>query len=112
MRVQMPSDDCSHGAMRARPFSVSLHIVDIPPVLDSQRAPPGPRAERAMEAAVRTEREILALNAFGPHAVEAVGDRTRRAVERRLRSFGTGSVLFYSEPIEMVRAEGVWMEAA
>ncbi|MDQ0391013.1 aspartate aminotransferase family protein [Labrys monachus] len=58
------------------------------------------------------EKEILALNAFDPGAAGSMAAPTRRAVERRLRSFGTGAVLFYREPIEMVRAEGVWMEAA
>jgi 4-aminobutyrate aminotransferase-like enzyme len=31
------------------------------------------------------------------------------AVQRRLRSFGKASVLFYQEPIRMARAEGVYM---
>jgi 4-aminobutyrate aminotransferase-like enzyme len=56
--------------------------------------------------------EILALNAFDPAAKHAFGAATEKAVERRLRSFGTGSVLFYEQPIEMVSAEGVWMQAA
>ncbi|MDQ0467709.1 aspartate aminotransferase family protein [Labrys wisconsinensis] len=54
------------------------------------------------------DQDILALNAFDPRAATAIG----QAVERRLRSFGAGSVLFYQEPIEMVRAEGVWLHAA
>lgn len=56
--------------------------------------------------------EILALNAFDPSARHAFGAATEQAVQRRLRSFGTGSVLFYEQPIEMVSAEGVWMQAS
>jgi len=61
---------------------------------------------------MRQEKEILALNAFDPRSLDGPGSPRNVAVERRLRSFGTGSVLFYREPIEMVRAEGVWMEDA
>lgn len=55
------------------------------------------------------ELEILALNAFNPGAAGDLPEAARAAVERRLRHFGTGSVLFYRHPIEMVAAEGVWM---
>jgi 4-aminobutyrate aminotransferase-like enzyme len=61
---------------------------------------------------MRPEKEILALNAFDPGSAARVSDRVRPAVQRRLRSFGSSSVLFYREPIEMVRAEGVWMHGA
>ena len=53
-------------------------------------------------------REILALNAFERQNAPARAD-VRTAVERRLRSFGSGAVLFYREPVRMVRGEGVWM---
>ncbi len=53
--------------------------------------------------------EILALNAFDHGVAGALPDRTRAAVARRLSHFGSGSVLFYRQPIEMVAAEGVWM---
>jgi 4-aminobutyrate aminotransferase-like enzyme len=59
--------------------------------------------------AVQKEREILALNAFDQSRASAMGAELREAVQRRLRSFGKASVLFYEEPIRMERAEGVYM---
>jgi 4-aminobutyrate aminotransferase-like enzyme len=56
-----------------------------------------------------TGKEILALNAFDRSDVSAMDATLRNAVERRLRSFGAASVLFYQEPLRMERAEGVWM---
>jgi len=61
---------------------------------------------------VPRDKEILALNAFDPQAAAPANPALRAALERRLRSFGPGSVLFYQEPIQMVRAEGVWMHDA
>jgi len=58
---------------------------------------------------VQKEREILALNAFDQSRASAMGAELREAVQRRLRSFGKASVLFYEEPIRMERAEGVYM---
>jgi 4-aminobutyrate aminotransferase-like enzyme len=58
------------------------------------------------------ELEILALNAFDSGAAARLSHATRKAVGRRLGAFGTGSVLFYDEPIEMVSGEGVFMLAA
>jgi 4-aminobutyrate aminotransferase-like enzyme len=55
------------------------------------------------------EKEILALNAFDGSRVSAMDPALRDAVQRRLRSFGAASVLFYQEPLRMERAEGVWM---
>ena len=55
------------------------------------------------------KKEILALNAFDPGASLALGSSLGEAVGQRLRHFGRQSVLFYEEPIRMVRAEGVWM---
>ena len=55
------------------------------------------------------KKEILALNAFNPEAPGALGSSLGEAVGQRLRHFGRQSVLFYEEPIRMVRAEGVWM---
>jgi 4-aminobutyrate aminotransferase-like enzyme len=54
-------------------------------------------------------KEILALNAFDPSDASAMDANLRDAVQRRLRSFGAASVLFYQEPLRMERAEGVWM---
>ena len=55
------------------------------------------------------EKEILALNAFDRSSPSAMDAALQDAVERRLRSFGAASVLFYQEPLRMERAEGVWM---
>ena len=55
------------------------------------------------------EKEILALNAFDGSNLSAMDTAVQDAVERRLRSFGAASVLFYEEPLRMERAEGVWM---
>jgi 4-aminobutyrate aminotransferase-like enzyme len=54
-------------------------------------------------------RQILDMNAFD--AGEDGGSHDP-LLSRRLRNMGPASVLFYREPIEMVRAEGAWMEAA
>lgn len=58
---------------------------------------------------MQQEKEILALNAFDQDRVSSIDPALREAVQRRLRSFGKASVLFYQEPIRMVRAEGVYM---
>src|SRR5713101_6328984 len=58
---------------------------------------------------MKKEKEILALNAFDQGDVSAMDPTLREAVQRRLRSFGAASVLFYQEPLRMERAEGVWM---
>jgi len=58
---------------------------------------------------MQEEKAILALNAFVPGNVSAMDGGLRDAVQRRLRSFGSASVLFYQEPLRMERAEGVWM---
>src|ERR1700682_5681190 len=55
------------------------------------------------------EKEILALNAFDGGRVSSMDPALRQAVQRRLRSFGSTSVLFYQEPLRMERAEGVWI---
>jgi aminotransferase class III len=58
------------------------------------------------------DKDILALNAFDSKAQTSASPELRAAVKRRMRSFGSNSVLFYREPIRMVRAEGVWMHDA
>jgi len=55
------------------------------------------------------EKEILALNAFDGSNLSTMDPGLRGAVERRLRSFGAASVLFYQEPLRMARADGVFM---
>jgi len=61
---------------------------------------------------VARDKEILALNAFDPKAPASADPELRAALDRRMRLFGSNSVLFYQEPIRMVRAEGVWMHDA
>ncbi len=51
-------------------------------------------------------RQILDMNAFPGTGSEDP------LVARRLRNFGAASVLFYRQPIEMVRARGSWLEAS
>src|SRR4030081_821360 len=58
---------------------------------------------------MQEEKGILALNAFDPSHACAMDAGLRDAVRRRLRSFGSASVLFYQQPLRMERAEGVWM---
>ncbi|WP_428925678.1 aspartate aminotransferase family protein [Marinibacterium sp. SX1] len=52
------------------------------------------------------KRQILDMNAFDPGAAAQ-----SPPVARRLGNLGAASVLFYREPIEMVAAEGAWMQA-
>ena len=55
-----------------------------------------------------SHRDILSLNAFDPGA--PVGDpELRAAVERRHGVFGRDAVLFFREPLRVVRAEDVWI---
>jgi 4-aminobutyrate aminotransferase-like enzyme len=58
---------------------------------------------------MRQEKEILTLNAFDQRNASTVRTELRDALARRMHSFGSGAVLFYEEPIQMVSAEGVWM---
>jgi 4-aminobutyrate aminotransferase-like enzyme len=55
--------------------------------------------------------QILDLNAFRP-GHRLADPELHALVERRLRNQGPVSVLFYDEPIHVVRAEGVWLHAA
>ena len=55
------------------------------------------------------EQEILALNAFDRAASPVADPALRAAVDRRLRNFGSGTVLFFEEPIRMDSARGAWM---
>lgn len=52
-------------------------------------------------------RQILDMNAFHPGEAPPDG-----LLGRRMRNSGSASVLFYREPIEMVRGRGCWLEAA
>jgi len=53
------------------------------------------------------EKGILEMNAF-----EANQGGHQQNVARRLNNLGAASVLFYQDPIEMVSAQGAWMQAA
>jgi 4-aminobutyrate aminotransferase-like enzyme len=54
-------------------------------------------------------KQILALNRFDAGSTAHLDARVANLVERRMRSFGASSVLFYQKPLEIVRAEGVTM---
>ncbi len=56
-------------------------------------------------------REILDMNRFHPDLGGPDADPDS-LLARRQRNMGPAAVLFYRRPIEMVRAEGAWMEAA
>ncbi|CAN5157206.1 aspartate aminotransferase family protein [soil metagenome] len=58
------------------------------------------------------ELEILALNAFGNRGTEGLAPGIEALIARRRRAFGAGSVLFYNEPLEILRAEGAYMYAS
>ncbi|MBO0902884.1 aspartate aminotransferase family protein [Jiella sonneratiae] len=58
---------------------------------------------------MKTTKSILALNAFEPGAAGIEDARLAGLVARRRSHAGAASVLFYEEPIEMVRASGVFM---
>ena len=58
------------------------------------------------------ELQILSLNAFGDRSAAGLAPDVASLVERRRRSFGAGSVLFYDEPLKMVRAEGAYLYAS
>ena len=53
--------------------------------------------------------EILALNRFDATRTEGFSTDLAERVARRSATFGASSVLFYEQPIEMVRAEGSYM---
>ena len=56
--------------------------------------------------------QILALNAFREAAPGALDAETAALVERRKATFGAASVLFYREPLKMVRAAGAYLYAS
>ncbi len=53
--------------------------------------------------------EILALNRFDATRTDGFPTDLAERVARRAATFGASSVLFYEQPIEMVRAEGAYM---
>jgi 4-aminobutyrate aminotransferase-like enzyme len=52
---------------------------------------------------------ILALNRFDAGRASALDGRLGTLVQKRQQYFGASSVLFYDEPLEIARAEGVYM---
>jgi 4-aminobutyrate aminotransferase-like enzyme len=52
---------------------------------------------------------ILALNAFDPDDAPQLGASLEARLRRRARLFGAASVLFYDQPLEIVRGEGCWL---
>lgn len=56
--------------------------------------------------------QILALNAFDASRPGEMAPETARLVERRQKTFGPTSVLFYETPMHVVEAKGVWMTTA
>lgn len=54
-------------------------------------------------------KQILALNRFEASDGAALAPALAARVAKRQATFGASSVLFYKEPIEMVRGEGVYM---
>ena len=59
-----------------------------------------------------TPQKILELNAFDMGSTSGLDPETARLVERRRRTFGPTSMLFYKRPLHVVRAEGVWLYEA
>ncbi|MEZ5863252.1 MAG: aspartate aminotransferase family protein [Geminicoccaceae bacterium] len=58
-----------------------------------------------------TDPDILSLNAFDPAGDAPADPVTAALLARRQANLGPVSVLFYEEPLHIVRAEGVWLEA-
>jgi 4-aminobutyrate aminotransferase-like enzyme len=54
-------------------------------------------------------KQILALNRFDARHANDLGEELETLIARRQATFGASSVLVYTRPIRMVRAEGVWM---
>jgi 4-aminobutyrate aminotransferase-like enzyme len=53
--------------------------------------------------------KILDLNAFDMSATDQLDPAVSKLVERRRRTFGPTSMLFYQRPLNLVRGEGVWL---
>ncbi|MDX2306684.1 MAG: aspartate aminotransferase family protein [Hyphomicrobium sp.] len=52
---------------------------------------------------------MLTLNAFNPDDSEGLDPEALSLVERRQKTFGPTSMLFYRRPLNIVRGEGVWL---
>ncbi len=56
-----------------------------------------------------TKQKILDLNAFDMRHPAGLDPVTAALVERRRKTFGPTSMLFYKKPLNLVRGEGVWL---
>lgn len=54
-------------------------------------------------------KSILSMNAFDPKNLDKLDPQTRAETARRLKVFGSASVLFFQEPIEVVKGEGCYL---
>jgi 4-aminobutyrate aminotransferase-like enzyme len=54
-------------------------------------------------------RKILELNAFDMSAADRLDPAVSSLVNRRRRTFGPTSMLFYERPLNLVRGEGIWL---
>jgi 4-aminobutyrate aminotransferase-like enzyme len=52
---------------------------------------------------------LLSLNAFDSQSAPLLDPVERQLLQRRQRTLGTGTPLFYTQPVNVVRAEGVWL---
>jgi 4-aminobutyrate aminotransferase-like enzyme len=56
-----------------------------------------------------SKQKILELNAFNMRDSGGLDSATAELIERRRRTFGPTSMLFYKKPLNLVRGEGVWL---
>jgi len=61
---------------------------------------------------VSRTQKILELNAFDARSGASLDPETAALIGRRQRTFGPTSMLFYSRPLHIVRADGVWLHGA
>lgn len=54
-------------------------------------------------------RDILAQNAFNLEAVNNLDKKTSALVQSRLNNVGPTTMLFYQEPLHIIRGEGTWL---
>jgi 4-aminobutyrate aminotransferase-like enzyme len=60
----------------------------------------------------RTTSDILALNAFDAGNAGRLAPDVASLIARRRKSFGAASVLFYRQPLQIVRGHGAILTAA
>lgn len=64
---------------------------------------------REGEITVNDTRGILDQNAFSFDRIHQADERIAALVHKRLQTVGPTSMLFYEEPLHIVRGEGVWL---